>query len=203
LIERLLTVDPAASERIGTSNPFPAGTLLNTLIQDGDLLTVDLGGELTLPGDPARWRQIHALLGHSLLQFPGVARLRVTVNEQLPPGYPEEGRVPDPAVVASPEEPKLIGVVGIWEPGKGLQEVSVFFDRPLEVKHIELLEHGAGQVAGERFRSVFDMAVVVLPAHPEDLEEGEPMTIKYDVVDRLGRAAQGEKTLPLSRMEHP
>jgi hypothetical protein len=47
------------------------------------------------------------------------------------------------------------------------------------------------------------MAVVVLPAHPEDLEEGEPMTIKYDVVDRLGRAAQGEKTLPLSRMEHP
>jgi hypothetical protein len=105
LIERLLTVDPAASERIGASNPFPAGTLLNTLIQDGDLLTVDLGGELTLPGDPARWRQIHAVLDHSLAQFPGVARLRVTVIDQLPCGYPEEGSVPDPAVVASPGEP--------------------------------------------------------------------------------------------------
>ncbi len=204
LVERLLTVTAEASERIGTFNPFPSGTLLNTLVQDGDLLTVDLGGVLQLPGDPDTWRNIHAVLGHSLLQFPGVQRVRVTIDGDLPPGYPADGAAPDAGVVASPGEPQVIGIVGVWEPGAAQpEELSVFFDRPLKVNHAALMEHGGGPVEGEQFVSVFDMAVVIQPKNAGHIQEGQPMTVSYDVVDRLGRTAKGEKTFPLSRLEHP
>lgn len=204
LIERLLTVDSEATERIGASNPFPPGIILNTLIQDGDQLNVDLIGDLDLVKDLPRMRTIQAVLGHSLLQYPGVKRLRLTVNGELPQGFAAEGIVPDPGVVASAGEPKLIGVVGVWESGASQpQEVSIFFDRPLNVNRLEINEHGGDPVEGEQFRSVFDMAVVVVPKHPERLSEGLPMTVKFDVVDKVGRSAQGEKTLPLVRLEQP
>lgn len=204
LIDRLLTVDSEATERIGASNPFPPGLMLNTLVQDGEQLNVDLLGGQELVDDSSRLRTIQAVLGHSLLQFPGVKRVRLSVNGASPPGFPEQGTVPDPAVVASAGEPKLIGVVGVWEPGSSqLQEVSVFFDRPLLVNLLEIREHGGEFIQGEQFRSVFDMAVVLLPKSPERLSEGQPLTVKYDVVDRLGRTSQGEKTLPLVRLEHP
>lgn len=204
LIDRLLTVDSEATERIGASNPFPSGIMLNTLIQDGEQLNVDLIGGQELTDDLQRLRTIQSVLGHSLLQFPGVKRVRLSVNGELPSGFAEEGVVPDPAVVASAGEPKLIGVVGVWEPGASqLQEVSVFFDRPLNVNLLEIKEHGGELIEGEQFRSVFDMAVVLLPKSPERLSEGQPVTVKYDVIDKLGRPTQGEKTLPLVRLEHP
>lgn len=204
LIDRLLSVDSEATERIGATNPFPSGILLNTLIQDGDQLNVDLTGAPELVKDSQRLQTIQAVLGHSLLQFPGVTRVRLSINGELPAGFAAEGVIPDPSVVASPGEPKLIGVVGVWEPGASqAQEVSIFFDRPLNVIQLEVREHGGAKVEGEQFRSVFDMAVVVLPKNPERLSEGQPMTIKYDVIDRIGRTAQGEKTLLLVRMEHP
>lgn len=204
LIERLLTVDSEATARIGALNPFPSGILLNTLIQDGDQLSIDLIGAPELVKDLSSMQAMQAVLGHSLLQFPGVVRVKVTVNGELPLGFAAEGTVPDPAVVVSAGEPKLIGVVGAWEPGANLpHEVSIFFDRPLDVNFMELKEHGGERVEGEQFRSVFDMAVVVLPKKPERITEGQPMTVKYDVVDKVGRTAQGEKTLPLVRLEHP
>ena len=204
LIDRLLTVDSEATERIGADNPFPPGLLLNALIQDGEQLNIDLLGGQELADDSPRLRTIQAVLGHSLLQFPGVKRVRLSVNGAVPSGFAEEGVVPDPAVVASAGEPKLIGVVGVWEPGASqLQEVSVFFDRPLNVNLLEIKHHGGALIEGEQFRSVFDMAVVLLPKSPEQLSEGQPITVKYDVIDKLGRSSQGEKTLPLVRLEHP
>lgn len=204
LIERLLTVDSEATERIGASNPFPAGLILNTLIRDGDLLNVDLIGGPELVEDSQRMQTIHAVLGHSLLQFPGVKRVRLSVNGVFPQGFAAEGVVPDPAVVTSAGEPKLIGVVGLWEPGTSHpQEVSVFFDRPLSVNLLDLRGDDGNPIEGEQFRSVFDMAVVVLPKHPQRLSEGLQVTVKFDVIDKLGRTAQGEKTFPLVRMEHP
>lgn len=204
LIERLITVDSQATERIGASNPFPPGLILNTLIRDGELLNVDLIGGPELVEDSQRMQAIQAVLGHSLLQFPGVTRVRLSVNGVFPPGVPDEGVVPDPAVVASAGEPKLIGVVAVWEPGMSQpQEVSVFFDRPLDVNRVEIQDADGRAVEGEQFRSVFDMAVVLLPKHPDRLSEGLPLTVRFDVVDKLGRTAQGEKTMPLVRMEHP
>ena len=204
LIERLITVDSEATERIGASNPFPPGLILNTLIRDGELLNVDLIGGPELIEDPMRMQAIQAVLGHSLLQFPGVERVRLSVNGVFPQGVPAEGVVPDPAVVTSAGEPKLIGVVGLWEPGTNhLQEVSVLFDRPLNVNLLALSEQDGTPVEGEQFRSVFDMAVVVLPNTPQRLSEELPLTVKFEVVDKLGRSAQGEKTLPLVRLVQP
>ena len=204
LVKRLLSVDPSAAARIGVINPFPPGTGLRSLKQDGETMIVDL---LIPPGwQPAtgQMQQMQASLGFSLLQFPGVKQLSLRENGVPFPGLPDKPYVPDPAIVSPPGPPTLLGVVGSWAAhAVGPNQVSVFFDRPVTVEKLTLTTAKGKRIEGEQFRSIFDMALVVAPKDPTALREGMQLWVDWQVRDRQGRTAEGRTEVPLLRMKHP
>lgn len=184
-------------------NPFPAGTELLSLVRTGDMVRVELSEPALSGGDAAGQRLILAVLGHTLTQFEGVARVQVVAGGALLPQQAERGFYPDPEAVAPPGEPRALTVAGVWEAGAASpEEVSVFFDRPLRVEEVRVSLDGR-RLEGDYFTSVFDMAVVIRPKEPAQLREGLPVTVAWRVVDRLGRKGEGEKVFTLGRVEHP
>jgi hypothetical protein len=95
----------------------------------------------------------------------------------------------------------LLALTGTWEKDEGVPvEVSVLFDRPVEVQNIRLLDEQGREMAGDYFRAMFDMAVVVHPSQPESIREGDPFTIIWQVTDGMKRSAAGEDVLPLKKI---
>ncbi len=204
LIERLITVDEGASARIGVTNPFPPGASLTSLKQEGNLVRIELADPGNLPSDEVQWQAILNSLGHSLLQFPGVGKILVTVGGAPLHGQPQEGFSPDLNAVSSPGKPTIIGVVGSWEKaGHGPEEVSVFFDRPIAIEEIRLTGPDGNDIEGEYFQSIFDMAVVVHPKFPAAISEGMLIRVAWKAKDHKGRSGQGEQGFHLARLDHP
>ncbi|MFA5516583.1 MAG: GerMN domain-containing protein [Desulfuromonadales bacterium] len=202
LIEHLLQL-PEHVLPPGLIAPFPAGATLETLTVRGEVAEVNLSFPGEAPTDPQIIQGIASALGHSLVQFPGILRVRISAGNSLLPHLPPEGFLPDPADVFQPEPPRPIGIAGVWENGSGPEEVMLFFDRPVEVRSVQLTSEGGKPLDGDYFQSAFDMAVVVRPAAPASLAEGMPITVDFAVADSLERAASGRETFPLSRIEHP
>ncbi len=202
MVNRLLTMDEDAGRRIGVISPLPKGTVLMALHQHENTVSLDLHPP---PGlKPSTAKPVFAALGHSLVQFPGVEKIVITLDGLPLEGLPEQGYVPSQADVADPGEPLILGVVGEWgEPDQGLKELSVFFDRPVHVDEILVTPQGGVPVQGEYFQSIFDMAIVVHPQDPMAFLEGMQMQVKYRATDPLGRSAGGTENFPLMRMVRP
>ena len=56
--------------------------------------------------------------------------------------------------------------------------------------------------AAEVFHSVFDMAVVLKPKAPSLFKAGMPVKIRWKVIDKLARTAEGNGEFPLDMKEH-
>jgi len=192
--------DPTLSGR----GPFPSGTFLVGLHRDqDDLLRVELSSEAWDLSTPHEKELMAAILGHSLVQFPGIRRVIVAAGGHLLPGQTDRGFYPDPEAVVGPGAPRLLAVVGVWERGQeNPGEVAVYFDRPLELKNFRLLHDDGKEVAGDYYRSIFDMAVVVHPQRPELFQVGLPIRVAWEGVDLSGRSWGGDKVLNLRRLEH-
>lgn len=181
---------------------FPRGTEVVALTREKDLVRVELSEEGLSAADPARQRLILAVLGHTLAQFDGVRRVMVVAGGELLPLQAERGFFPDPAEVVPPGPPRVLSVAATWEKRKKVaEEVSVFFDRPVTVEKVDVSIDGQ-PLAGEYFRSVFDMAVVIKPSDPKSIREGLPVKVAWQAADRLGRKGGGEQTFALKRVEH-
>lgn len=203
LVERLLSMDPAVLRRLGLTNPFPPGTLLHSLRQEGETVLVDFSSPMS-GIDSERSQAILAVVGHSMAQFPGVEKIFVTAAGGPLPGQPTEGYTPVSATVVPPGAPVLLQVALVREKGKTVpNEISVFFDRPVTVHEIRLLDAQGRRVQGDFFRSVFDMAVVIHPANPAAFRVGAPIKVEWDVTDLLGRTGRGEEILTAVDLEHP
>lgn len=204
VVRRLLTVDPSAAERIGVLNPFPRGTQLRSMKQQGDTMVIDLAIPPAWQPVPGQMQQMQVSLGFTLLQFPGVRRILLRQNGAPLPGLPASAYLPDPKAVSPPGPPVLLGVVGSWEKGsKGPEQVSVFFDRPVTVEKLHLTNLAGEPVQGEKFRSIFDMALVIRPKKPATLHEGMRLEVDWQVRDRQGRSARGQSEVRLLRMTQP
>ena len=184
-------------------NPFPPGTQLVSVTREGDLVRVEISPEIKWVEEPQRQAVIN-VLGLTLTQFEGVSRVMVIADGELLPDQAEKAFFPDVSVVAGPGEPLVLAVTGTWEEGsKDPEEVSIFFDRPITVEEVDLIDESGNPLQGEYYRSVFDMAVVLHPADPAAVTEGMPLKVAWKVSDRLGRKGAGEKTFKLKRLEHP
>ncbi len=198
LISHLLAL-PEFSLPPGLVNPFPPGTRLESYSVQGD--TAEL--TLSFPNNAANDMQgIVAAISHSLAQFPEIRRVRVKAGGALLAGIPSEGVFPDPRDILAPEAPRPIAVVCSWEEGRP-REVSVFFDRPVTVQNIRLATGDGRSLAGDFYRSVFDMAVVIHPADPRQIAEGMPIIVDWQATDPLGRSGAGRDTFPLRHLDHP
>jgi germination protein M len=111
--------------------------------------------------------------------------------------------MPDVSWVLEPGPPRVLGVTAAKHAGeKDIEDVSVNFDRPVNVETISLSGRNGHAFAGEIYQSVFDMAAVLKPQDSSIFKDGMPVTVRWKVADKLGRTVAGESEFPLEVKEH-
>ena len=196
-VERLLGGMDTGSYQ-GEFIPFPSGISLIAINDDQGTVTVNFSKELDKSAEAAT---AHAL-ALTLRQFKGVKDIRVQVEGKESPISALVKNVDDTAV-RQPSPPRLLSVTAMRDKGaKDIEEVNAFFDRPVEVKELKLLSSDGQQFAGELYHSVFDMAAVLKPKDPSQFKERMPIKVRWKVIDKLGRQAEGDSVWLLEIKEH-
>jgi hypothetical protein len=181
--------------------PFPADLQLEVgPLEEGTLTLTLIMRQLPSETDLAA---IALSLTETSVQFDGVARVRILFNAEPLAQMPAEGFIHTPRQVLPVAPPAMIMIAGMWAKGaEALEEILIDFDRPVTVNRFQLFDAAGKKVAGETFTSVFDMAVVIHPKHPEAFRDGTVLRAEWAVTDALGRTNHGVNTLPLRRFEH-
>ena len=192
-IERLLVGMDSGSYQ-GKFIPFPSGIRLLAINDDQGTITANFSREPDGSAVPA--------LALTLRQFKGVKAIRLQVEGKESPLSALLKTVDDSAV-QQPSPPRLLSVTAMRDKGaRDIEEVNAFFDRPVEVKELKLLSRDGQPFAGELYHSVFDMAAVLKPKDPSQFKERMPIKVRWKVVDKLGRQAEGENVWLLEVKEH-
>ena len=202
-VQRLIGGMAEKSYRGELFQPFPPGTrLLDVTEKSGDV-TVNFSGELlgAKPNDASERASLNALV-LTLSQFSGVKEVRVQVDgrqtrlDKLP-------RAADEHAVLQQSAPRLLSVTAMREKGaKNVEEVDAFFDRPVEIRVLQLSGADGKPFEGDIYQSVFDMAGVLKPKDPTVFKAGMPIKVRWHVTDKLGRNAEGESDIQLEVKEH-
>lgn len=179
----------------GLHNPFPVGSHAVTANRVAGKREINL----VLPdGQQDGLDAMAAVLVETAGRFPGVKQVLLNLNGKPWPGMPAGG-FPFPTgrnIDPGPPHP-LLALADFGTDADHPAELLVNFDRPVKLDHFRL-EAGDGQeVEGDYFQSVFDMAVVVHPKHPELLAAGKPVKISWTARDSKGRKGSGEVLMPV------
>jgi len=183
--------------------PFPQGARLLGLNEKDGVVTANFSPEILRPqSDPAAERAMISALVLTLRQFNGVKNVRIQVDgkdnrlDALIAGVDLHG-------VLEPSTPRLLSVTAMKEKGvKNVGEVNAFFDRPLDIKMLQMSGADGKPFQGDVYQSVFDMAAVLKPKDPSLFKAGMPVKVRWQVVDKKGRAADGDNELMLEVKEH-
>ncbi len=180
--------------------PFAQGVRLLELARADGLWRVDLSGNFLAGGtDPDG--MVHALV-MTLTQFEGVNGIRI-LSEGKDLDYAWGPQRPDPSSVIEPSPPRLLSVTAVRDKGaKDVEDVGVYFDRPVDIKELKMTDREGKSFAGEMFHSVFDMAVVLRPKEPGRFAKGMPLKVRWKVTDKKGRQAEGTEEVELEVKEH-
>jgi len=197
-IERLLGGMDIGSYQ-GEFIPFPSGIRLISISYDKGMTTVDVSKELDKSADAAT---AHAI-AMTLRQFKGVQDIRVQVEGKESPLINALILKSDESAVLQPSPPRLLSITAMRDKGaKDIEDVNAFFDRPVEVKELKLFSNKEQQFAGDIYHSVFDMAAVLKPKDPELFKAHMPIKVRWKVVDKLGRHAEGDSVWLLEVKQH-
>ncbi|GFE58908.1 GerMN domain-containing protein [Geobacter sp. AOG1] len=195
-IERLLAGMDIGSYQ-GEFVPFPGGIRLMAISEEQGTVIVNFSKELEMADATAA----HAL-ALTLRQFKGVKDIRIQVIGKESTLNTLVKNVDDRAV-RQPSPPRLLSVTAMRGKGaKEIEDVNAFFDRPVEVKELKLLAKDGQPFAGDLYHSVFDMAAVLKPKDPLQFREHMPIRVRWKVVDKLGRLAEGDNVWLLEVKEH-
>jgi hypothetical protein len=196
-IERLLVGMDIGSYQ-GEFFPFPSGIRLIAINDEQGTVTANISKELNTTTEAMA---AHAL-ALTLHQFKGVRDVRLQADGKDSPLSTLVKNVDDNAV-QQPSPPRLLSITAMRDKGaKNIEDVNVFFDRPVEVKELKLLSRDGQPFAGDLFHSVFDMAAVLKPKDPSQFKERMPIKVRWKVVDKLGRQAEGDNVWFLEVKEH-
>lgn len=132
-------------------------------------------------------------LAYTLTQFPEVS----TVNLFLEGRESLEGLKPKPGLTEAPPPPRLIDVVSSVHPGEAPTEIDILFDRPIQLDSFALGLADGTTLPGKIYVSMFDMAVIYRPEDPGSLREGLPLRLRWEVTDKTGKGAKGEREVTL------
>ena len=190
--------------------PFPAGTHLLGVTQEKGTVIVDFSKEILKPKiDEAAGKAALKALVLTLSQFTGITNVRVQVEGKDAEkflGYgiqKNQPVVPDETAVVQPSPPRLLSVTAVKDKEvKDVEEVSAYFDRPVEIKEFLMTDVNGKPFAGDTYQSVFDMAAVLKPKEPGAFTVGMPIKVRWKVVDKTGRSAEGQDERPLEVKEH-
>ena len=196
-VERLLGGMDIGSYR-GEFTGLPAGVRLLGISDDKGLVTVNFSKELDKTAEPAT----AAALALTLRQFQEVKDIRLQVEGKESP-LSSKVKSADESAVQEPAPPRLLSVTATREKGaKDIEDVNAFFDRPVEIKELQLLSRDGQPFAGDLFHSVLDMAAVLKPKDRGQFKEHMPVKVHWKVIDKLGRQAGGDEVWPLEVKEH-
>jgi germination protein M len=209
-VERLLGGMDVGSYKGEFAQPFPVGTHLLGISQEKGSVTVNFSRELTSLGAKEACNESSLdALALTLAQFKGVQEVRLEVEGRggvirFPGGcLIRQPLAIDESEVLPPGRPRLLEVAALKDKGeKTIEDVHVYFDRPVDVKDVHIFDKNGTPFAGEFYHSVFDMAAVLKPEDPSLFTTGMPVEVRWRVADKLGRNSEGETTLPLEIKEH-
>lgn len=198
--ERLIGGMEVPTYRDEILQPFaPGAHLLKRSEQEG-VVTVDFGKDFLRSGS-SREGMLNALV-LTLAQFEGVKAVRL-LSEGKELDFAKGTLLPAASAVLDPSPPRLLSVTAVKDKGaKEVEEVSVYFDRPVEIKEFTMADRSGKPFVGEVFHSVFDMAAVLKPKDPSVFKAGMPVKVRWKVVDKLARTAEGDGEFSLEVKEH-
>lgn len=186
-IERLLGGMDTGNYQ-GEFIPFPSGSRLMAINDDQGTVTINLSKELDKSVEAGT---AHAL-ALTLRQFKGVKDIRIQVEgkESLLSALAKSAA---DSAIQQPSPPRLLTVTAMRDKGaKDVEDVNAFFDRPVDVKELKMFSKDGQPFAGDLYHSVFDMAAVLKPKDPSQFKESMRIKVRWKVVDKLGRQAEGE-----------
>lgn len=201
LAQRLVSLDPGSIEPLGLINPFPRGTVVMSLRHKDDLVMIDLSRQAARQKDFLYRRAMVMSLGHLMSQFPGVKRVMVSADGVPLTSFGGLTFRPSPLQVVSPGgPPHPVGVLGSWDKnGNQIEEIAVYFDRPVTISNIELIDDAGRGIKGHPARQPFDMGLVMRLQAPPSMREGTRLHVAWKAVDALGDAGHGESVFHLRR----
>ena len=195
-VERLLGGMYLGSYK-GEFTSFPVGGRLIAITDDQGKVAVNFSKELEKT-DAAFARAI-AL---TLRQFQGVKDVRFLV-EGKESNLSSLAKNANDSDVRQPSPPRLLSVTAMRDKGaRDIEEVNAFFDRPVDVKELVMLAKDGQKFAGDMYHSVFDMAAVLKPKDPSQFKEHLPIKVRWKVIDKLGRQAEGDNVWLLEVKQH-
>jgi germination protein M len=181
---------------------FPKGSRLVSLTESKGTAVANFSKELSpVAADPEKGRALFNAVSLTLLQFGGVTQVRVqSEGRDL---FPDTRLPVEAGVVVQPSAPRLLSLVAMKENAAApVGEVDALFDRPVDIKEFQFQGNDATLLAGEVFHSMFDMAAVLKPKNPEKFTPGTQVRVRYKVVDKMGRSAEGERSFALQVKLH-
>lgn len=199
-VERLLSGMGVPAYAAEIAQPFATGARLLTLEQVDGLKKVDLSDGFVAPG-ASREGMLHALV-MTLTQFPEVRGVRLLQGgKEL--DYARGPQKPDDSWVLEPGPPRLLSVTAVKDKGaKDVEEVSAYFDRPVDIQTLTMTDRAGKSFAGDTYHAVFDMAAVLKPKDPGQFKERMPIKVGWKVTDKRGRHGEGENVWLLEVREH-
>jgi hypothetical protein len=211
-LERLLGGMDVGSFKGEIARPFPAGTRILEVSDEKGTVTVNFGKELLASKAGEEERAAFKAVVQTLFQFDGVKRVSFQVEgkwsgmvdgKDVSALLARQPSRPDEASVMQPSPPRLLSVTGVKDKGaKSIEDIHVYFDRPVDIKDISLSDRNGKPFSGEMYQSVFDMAAVFKPKDIAAFKAGTQIRVRWHVVDKLGRAASGEQEMQLEIKEH-
>jgi hypothetical protein len=199
-VERLLGGMEVAAYKDEILQPFAPGARLLELARADGLWRVDLSKDFLIPGK-SRDGMLNALI-MTLTQFDGVRGIRI-LEEGKDLDYARGPQLPAASAVLDPSPPRLLSITAVKDKGaKNVEDVSAYFDRPVEIKELTISDTSGKQFAGEVFQSVFDMTAVLKPKDPSVFKAGMPVKVRWKVIDKMARTAEGDGELSLEVKEH-
>jgi germination protein M len=199
-VERLLGGMEVPAYKDEILQPFAPGARLLELARINGLWKVDLSRDFLIPGK-SREGMLNALV-MTLTQFEGIRGIRV-LSEGKDLDYARGPQLPAVSSVLDPSPPRLLSVTAVKHKGaKDPEEVSAYFDRPVDIRKITISDKGGKAFAGEVYHSVFDMAAVLKPKEPSLFKAGMPVKVSWQVVDKVGRSGSGDGEYSLEVKEH-
>ena len=199
-VERLIGGMELSAYKDEILQPFAPGTHLLKLSEQEGVVTVDLSKDFLRTGN-GNEGMLNALV-LTLTQFAGVKGAKL-LSEGTDLDFAKGTLLPAASAVLDPSPPRLLSVTAVKDKeAKAVEEVSVYFDRPVEIKELKMTDREGKTFEGEVFHSVFDMAAVLKPKDPSAFKAGMPVKVRWKVIDKLTRTAEGDGEFSLEVKEH-
>jgi germination protein M len=199
-VERLIGGMEVPAYKDEILQPFAPGAHLLEFSQSEGVVKIDLSKDFLKAG--AGKEGLLSAVAMTLTQFEGVKGVRLLADGKEA-DFAKGTISPLASSVLTPSSPRLLSVTAVKDKGaKTVEEVSAYFDRPVEISELTLADGSGRPIAGDLFHSVFDMAAVLKPKDPSLFKAGMPVKVRWKVTDKLGRAGSGDREFSLEVKEH-